>query len=165
MRLIKDHFKNKEESDKDSLIDNQEYSSESEEETATSKVQKSKEIVPNLRFGDSCFSYHKLNENHTSNENLSDVESEHYFDPGQLGLLDNPGVVRFGCVDYPEEVSEYIDDVDITASEHNTAPSWIRMSYDDLNLYSNTAEDDLEDRNSYSRILSISLNDVHKRSE
>ena len=87
--------------------------------------------------------------------NESESESEEDFDPGLFGLLDNPGVVRFGCVDYPLAVTEYSDD------EHNTAPDWIRVSYDDLNLDINTAGDIMEDINSDSKILSRSVDDIY----
>ena len=98
------------------------------------------------------------NSSKTSSEssiNESESESEEDFDPGLFGLLDNPGVVRFGCVDYPLAVTEYSDD------EHNTAPDWIRVSYDDLNLDINTAGDIMKDINSDSKKLSRSMNDIH----
>ena len=90
-----------------------------------------------------------------SSLNESESESEDDFDPGLFGLLDNPGVVRFDCVDYPLAVTEYSDD------EHNTAPDWIRVSYDDLNLDITTAGDIMEDINSDSKILSRSVDDIH----
>jgi len=96
-----------------------------------------------------------------SSLNLSASESgEDDFHPEKFGLLDNPGVVRFACVDYPEEVSEYGDDEDLAVTEHNTAPSWIRVSYDDLFLYSNTNGDDFVDRISDTKILSRSVEDI-----
>ena len=85
----------------------------------------------------------------------SESESEEEFDPGLFGLLDNPGVVRFGCVDYPLAVTEYSGD------EHNTAPDWIRVSYDDLNLDIDTAQHKVKDMNSDCKKLSRSLNDIH----
>ena len=39
-------------------------------------------------------------------------DSDHNFYPELFGLLDNPGVVRFGDIDYPVEVTQYIDDED-----------------------------------------------------
>jgi hypothetical protein len=38
--------------------------------------------------------------------------------------------VRFGCLDYPLEVTEYSDDEDIA----DAAPDWMRVSYDDLTM-------------------------------
>ena len=91
-----------------------------------------------------------------SSLDLSESGSEETdFHPELFGLLDNPGVVRFGCVDYPLAVTEYSDD------EHNTAPDWIRVSYDDLNLDINTAGDIMEDINSDSKILSRSVDDIN----
>merc|ERR1711892_1531839 len=104
------------------------------------------------------------NSSKTSSEssiNESESESEEDFNPELFGLLDNPGVVRFGCVDYPLTVTEYSDDEYsddeyLAVTEHNTAPDWIRVSYDDLNLDINTAGDVMEDINSDSKILSRS---------
>ena len=84
-------------------------------------------------------------------------DSEEDFDPGLFGILDNPGVVRFCCLDYPEEVSEYSDDEDLAASEHSSAPDWIRVSYDDLTLDSKTTGD----IHSNTSILSRSVEDIH----
>merc|ERR1711892_1462984 len=102
------------------------------------------------------------NSSKTSSEssiNESESESEEDFDPGLFGLLDNPGVVRFGCVDYPLAVTEYSDDEYLAS-----APDWIRVSYDDLNLYINTAGDIMEDINSDSKIISRYVDDIHKNS-
>ena len=90
---------------------------------------------------------------------MSESESEETdFHPELFGLLDNPGVVRFDCVDYPLAVTEYSDDEYI---EHNTAPDWIRVSYDDLSLDINTAGDSMENINSDCKKLSRSMDDIH----
>merc|ERR1712128_301396 len=101
------------------------------------------------------------NSSKTSSEsslNGSESESEENFDPGLFGLLDNPGVVRFDCVDYPLAVTEYSDDEYI---EHNTDLDWIRVSYDDLSLDINTAQDIKKDINIDSKKLSRSVDDIH----
>ena len=79
----------------------------------------------------------------------SDRESEDDFHPELFGLLDNPGVVRFDCIDYPLAVTENRDDEDIA----DTAPDWIRVSYDDLTMGKDTVEDDDSDRKIISRSL------------
>jgi hypothetical protein len=85
-----------------------------------------------------------------SSLNESDGESEDDFHPELFGLLDNPGVVRFGCLDYPLAVTEYSDDEDIA----DAAPDWIRVSYDDLTMGKDSSKD--SDR----KILSRSLDDI-----
>ena len=101
-----------------------------------------------------------------SSINSSASESgEEDFHPELFGILDNPGVVRFGCVDYPEEVSEYSDDEDLAASEHSSAPDWIRLSYDTLNLDNNNTRDNLKNIPSYSKILSRSVENIHSESD
>eukprot|EP00092_Neocalanus_flemingeri_P108367 GFUD01139173.1.p1 GENE.GFUD01139173.1~~GFUD01139173.1.p1 ORF type:complete len:208 (+),score=59.51 GFUD01139173.1:164-787(+) len=111
-----------------------------------------------------CAEYESNLFNSTSDSSLSLSESdsdENDFHPELFGLLDNPGVVRFGCVDYPLAVTEYSDDEYLAVSEHNTAPDWIRVSYDDLNLDIDTAQDYIEDIDSDSKMLSRSLDDIH----
>ena len=88
----------------------------------------------------------------TSSASESD---EKYFDSGLFGLFHNPGVVRFCCDDYPEEVSEYCDDEVLAASEHKIASDWIRISYDNLNLDSNTVGDNINDIISNKKLLSL----------
>ena len=82
----------------------------------------------------------------------SDRESEDDFHPELFGLLDNPGVVRFGCLDYPLAVTEYGDAEDIA----DAAPDWIKVSYDDLTM----GKDSVKDGDSDRKILSRSLDDI-----
>ena len=91
---------------------------------------------------------------------LSDIETdESDFHPELLGLLDNPGVVRFGCLDYPLAVTEDSDEENETEKEYENVPDWIRVSCDDLTHHIVTSGYGLEDidRN----ILSRSLDDIH----
>ena len=90
---------------------------------------------------------------------LSLSESETYeddFHPEQFGLVDNPGVVRFGCLDYPLAVTEYSDQEYVT--EHNTDNTWKRVSCDDLTQDADITEDIYRD----CKIFSRSLDDVSK---
>ena len=110
-----------------------------------------------LTFDPNCS---QNNSESSSNESEGDSDDNN-FHPEHFGLLDNPGVVRFGCLDYPEVASDYSDDEDLAASEHNTATNWIRVSCDELILDSNTAGDNLEDIHSDSKMISRSLNNIH----
>ena len=86
--------------------------------------------------------------------NESYRESEDDFHPELFGLLDSPGVVRFGCLDYPPAVTDYGDDDNI--ADANCIPDWIRVSYDDLTMQKDTVKDSDGDR----KILSRSVDDV-----
>ena len=88
--------------------------------------------------------------NSRSTSSLDDSEDD--FQPEMFGLLDNPGVLRFGCLDYPLAVTEYSNDEDIA----DTAPDWIRVSYDDLTM----GKDYVKDGDSDRKILSRSLDDI-----
>jgi hypothetical protein len=92
-----------------------------------------------------------------SSHRESDGESEDDFHPELFGLLDNPGVVRFCCLDYPLAVTEYSDDRDIG----DAATDWIRVSYDDLTIGKDTVKDGDSDR----KILSRSLDDIRNMYE
>ena len=87
-----------------------------------------------------------------SSLNESDRDSEDDFHPELFGLLDNPGVVRFGCLDYPLAVPDYSDDENIA----DAALDWIRVSYDDLTM----GKDSVKDSDSDRKILSRSLDDI-----
>ena len=49
--------------------------------------------------------------NEDSSDNL-EIDSEDDFHPELFGLLEDPGVVRFDCVDYPLAVIKHSDDKD-----------------------------------------------------
>ena len=76
------------------------------------------------------------------------------FHPELFGLLGNPGVVRFGCLDYPLAVIEDSDEE--YEVEHKTDNDWIRVSCDDLTQDIDTAEDIFKD----SKIVSRSLDNI-----
>ena len=70
-----------------------------------------------------------------SSLSLSESETDEIdFHPELFGLLDNPGVVRFGCLDYPLAVTEDSHLEYETVTKHDNAPDWIRVSCDDLNV-------------------------------
>ena len=90
-----------------------------------------------------------------SSVNDSDSETdEDDFRPELFGLLDNPGVLRFGCLDYPLTVTEESDD--------NTAPERIRVSYDEIHLDNHTAWYDLVDGVNEDKTVSSSLEYISK---
>ena len=57
---------------------------------------------------------------------------EEMFDPGQFGLLDDPGVLRLDFDDYPDSV--FSDVVDSIPEHHRREQEWIRKSYEELDL-------------------------------
>ena len=99
-------------------------------------------MINNINKYDSILS--TSNSDSSLNESESETDEDD-FDPGLFGLLDNPGVVRFDCVDYPLAVTEYSDDEYLAA----------------INLDINTAWDIMEDINSDSKILSRSVDDIN----
>ena len=161
VRIIKDNINIKEESNRDSLSDERYSSSDSDEAekdiSAEFFFSHKKKISED--FQTSVIMVTQNNSETCSDSSLQVSESdseEDEFHPELFGLLNNPGVMRFNFVDYPLEVSAYSDEEDLAASEHNTALDWIRVSYDDLTLDSNTADNRISDR----KILSRSL-DTH----
>merc|ERR1712179_749777 len=117
------NFKKNRESDKDSLGDDKESFSDSDEHDSdgydtingfnfkmianASKILKSQH---NLRaFSSKSSSEASLHED--SSDDL-DSDSEDNFHPELFGLLEDPGVVRFDCVDYPLAGIKYSDDKD-----------------------------------------------------
>jgi hypothetical protein len=155
-RIFKESVYKKEESDKDSLGDDLLSSSDSDDgdyDGNDAPDGLNVKIFENLSHifkthskldGDSSMS------SLVSSLNESDRELEDDFHPELFGLLDNPGVVRFGDIDYPLEVTEYSDDDDIA----DAAPDWIRVSYDDLTRVKDTEKD------SYRKMLSRSVDDI-----
>ena len=70
-----------------------------------------------------------------SQEDLKDFESdddlsEPSFDPGSLGLLDDPGVVRFDSLDYPD--FEDCDELESVSDAKLQVPRVMRLSMENL---------------------------------
>ena len=67
-----------------------------------------------------------------------DMRSDDSFDPGELGILENPGVVRFDSLDYPDFCDTFSDDDDdndeLDSSEpaHNVFSKVFRFSFESL---------------------------------
>ena len=55
---------------------------------------------------------------------------ERDFHPELFGLLDDPGVMRFDCLDYPLAVTEDSDEE--YDKKHQTDNHWIKVSCDEL---------------------------------
>ena len=92
-------------------------------------------------------------------QTLSDPRDtdENYFHPELFGLLDNPGVARFGCLDYPLAVTEDSHQEYETENEQENGPYWIRLSCDDLTHQIDGFDDRDTDRN----LLHRSLGDIY----
>ena len=138
----------KEESDKDSLGDDNLSSSESDDENNAGND--APDGLNMKVFGNLSHIFKtqlKLDTEYSKNAlesslDESDGESEDDFHPELFGLLDNPGVVRFGCLDYPLAVTEYGDAEDIA----DAAPDWIKVSYDDLTMGKDSVKDGDSDK-------------------
>jgi len=116
-------FKKNRESDKDSLGDNEESFSDSDEHDSDEydtidgyhfkmieNFTKIKEAQYNLKaVSSNSSSEASLNEDSSENQ---ESESEDNFHPELFGLLEDPGVVRFDCLDYPLTVIKHRDDKD-----------------------------------------------------
>ena len=105
----------------------------------------SEEVIQNIR-----------NKKINSSQYLSGNESdEGDFHPKLFGLLDNPGVMRFDCLDYPLAVTEDSDEE--YDKKDDTANHWIRVSCDDL---ANILGGQLSNFNIEAKICSKSLYDI-----
>ena len=158
---------NMDESYKNSLGDDQIANSDSED-TESDGSDTLEEFCLNSHQNMSHFFKTKisLNTNSTqiisqSSVNDSDSETdEDDFRPELFGLLDNPGVLRFGCLDYPLAVTVDGDEEYETEKEQDNAPDRIRVFCDDLTHYIDAAWNGFDidsDRN----VLSRSLDDIH----
>ena len=86
-------------------------------------------------------------------------ESEKFFQPELLGLLDNPGVVRVACLDYPWTVTEHGEEEgDVVDGDSNC--HWLRLSHSDITKHSDFVRDISEVLNSDVRILSRSMSEL-----
>ena len=57
------------------------------------------------------------------------------FEPGQFGLIEDPGVISFDSLDYPDfsdEQSDFEDEVEMEEKVHNFSKRMLRFSFDDL---------------------------------
>ena len=95
----------------------------------------------------------------SSDSSINESESDEceQFSPELFGLLDNPGVVRFDCVDYPLAVTEDIEEEYV--NEQKTGEHWIRVSCDDLTNDNNVGRGRMQ--NSDKRKLSKSVDDIN----
>ena len=131
------------ESDNDSLGDDKNATSDSENETSdenyttnefnVNTIQSSSNI---FRPNSSCSSESSLTESDDEEDNLS---------PELFGLLDNPGVVRFDCVDYPLEVTKNSDEE--YGMKQKTDQNWLKASCCNLTLYINDIKGTLKHSN------------------
>ena len=116
-------FKKNRESDKDSLGDNEESFSDSDEHDSDeydtidgfhlkmianfTKIRETQHTLKAISSNSS--SEASLNEDSSDNQ---ESDSEDNFHPELFGLLEDPGVVRFDSVDYPHVVIKHSDDQD-----------------------------------------------------
>ena len=91
-----------------------------------------------------------------SSSSESENEEDELFSPELFGLPDNPGVVRFDCIDYPLAVTEHSDEEYVV--EHKTDQAWIKVSCDDLTQENHILCDKW--KNCHKKKLSISLDDL-----
>ena len=54
------------------------------------------------------------------------------FEPGQFGLMEDPGVISFDSLDYPDDLSDFEDEVEMEEKVHNFSKRMLRFSFDDL---------------------------------
>ena len=57
------------------------------------------------------------------------------FEPGQFGLMEDPGVISFDSLDYPDfsdDQSDFEDEVEMEEKVHNFSRRMLRFSFDDL---------------------------------
>merc|ERR1711902_100144 len=86
-----------------------------------------------------------INSNQTQlygNNNLSEdkmletldlqLDNTDNFEPGQFGLMEDPGVISFDSLDYPDDLSDFEDEVEMEEKVHNFSKRMLRFSFDDL---------------------------------
>ena len=130
-RISQDKDYNKKgESDKDSLGDNEESFSDSDEPDSDGydaldglnfKIFEniSRGLITQLKLEES--SSKSSSESSLSENCLTESDSEDNFHPEIFGLLEDPGVVRFECVDYPLDVIKHSEDKDLGEE----TPGWM----------------------------------------
>ena len=78
-----------------------------------------------------------------------------------FGLLENPGVVRFGCLNYSFAVTEDSHQEYETFKEHDNVSRWVRVSCDDLNVDVDGAKNSLENVHGDTNKLSRSPDNIN----
>jgi len=64
-----------------------------------------------------------------------ELDNNDNFEPGQFGLMEDPGVISFDSLDYPDfsdEQSDFEDEVEMEEKVHNFSKPMLRFSFDDL---------------------------------
>jgi len=83
---------------------------------------------------------------------------EEIFDPGQFGLLDDPGVLRLDFDDYPDSVYDHV--VDSIPDYHRGEQEWIRKSYEELDLDLNRGDCSYLAQDDPHKVMSQSTGDI-----
>ena len=63
------------------------------------------------------------------------LDSKDSFEPGQFGLMDDPGVISFDSLDYPDfsdDQSDFEDELEMEEKVHIFSKPMLRFSFDDL---------------------------------
>merc|ERR1712241_1030979 len=60
------------------------------------------------------------------------LDNNDNFEPGHVGLMEDPGVISFDSLDYPDDLSDFEDEVEMEEKVHNFSKRILRFSFDDL---------------------------------
>ena len=63
------------------------------------------------------------------------LDNKDSFEPGQFGLMDDPGVISFDSLDYPDfsdDQSDFEDELEMEEKVHIYSKPMLRFSFDDL---------------------------------
>ena len=63
------------------------------------------------------------------------LDNKDSFEPGQFGLMDDPGVISFDSLDYPDfsdDQSDFEDELEMEEKVHIFSKPMLRFSFDDL---------------------------------
>merc|ERR1711936_472880 len=99
------------------------------------------EVIPDL-LSSLVITAHQTNNNVTEDKMLKKLEAEleiqEEFEPGMLGLIENPGVISFDSLDYPDfgdDLSDSEEEVEMeenTSSPDDFSKRILRFSFDNL---------------------------------
>merc|ERR1711936_1418441 len=99
------------------------------------------EVIPD-HLSSLVITAHQTNNNVTEDKMLEKLEAEleiqEEFEPGMLGLIENPGVISFDSLDYPDfgdDLSDSEDEVEMDENVSiptNFSQRILRFSFDDL---------------------------------